>query len=185
MFCRYQILYKYGGAYQDFEATWTQRVPDWLLSYPAVANSDWVQNGMWPDNLNMGVLLARPRAPWLRHVLAAQRYFVDNDFIFNACLMSYRTYERHPDQMLLYRHLQVRTGWTGKSVHARQDTPTPVAGMFPPLEAGCLFWRMGAIFGEREKKKSRNPSFERRTCSTCMGSVCRLMTHAQCPIVYL
>ncbi|KAK7101627.1 hypothetical protein V1264_019978 [Littorina saxatilis] len=106
---RYYILYKYGGAYSDFEAMWTQRVPDWLLSYPTVANSDWVQNGVWPDNINNGVLLARPRSPWLRHMLAAQRYYVDNDFCFNSILMSYRTYERHPDQLYQYRHLQVRS----------------------------------------------------------------------------
>jgi hypothetical protein len=42
------------------EAMWVQRVPDWLLAYPAVANSDWVQNGAWPDNINNGVMLAAP-----------------------------------------------------------------------------------------------------------------------------
>ncbi|XP_076455762.1 uncharacterized protein LOC143290297 [Babylonia areolata] len=104
---RYQILHKYGGAYHDFEAMWTQRVPDWLLEYPCVATSDWAAYGEFPDGINPGVLLAKRQAPWVRYNLAAHRYYVEENFVWNAVLMSYRTYERHPDQLLFYRHLQV------------------------------------------------------------------------------
>ncbi|KAL8559325.1 hypothetical protein ACOMHN_060015 [Nucella lapillus] len=104
---RYAILHKYGGAYHDFEAMWTMRVPDWLLQYPCVATSDWAAYGEFPDGINPGVLLAKCHAPWLRYNLAAHRYYVEENFVWNAVLMSYRTYERHPDQLLFYRHLQV------------------------------------------------------------------------------
>ncbi|KAK7092377.1 hypothetical protein V1264_008128 [Littorina saxatilis] len=104
---RYAILHKYGGAYQDFEAMWTSRVPDWLLAYPCVATSDWVAYGDFPDGINPGVLMAKRHAPWLRYNLAAHRFYIEENFVWNAVLMSYRTYERHPDQLLYYRHLQV------------------------------------------------------------------------------
>lgn len=104
---RYSILHKYGGAYQDFEAMWTQRIPDWLLGYPCVATSDWAAYGDFPDGINPGVLLAKRGAPWLRHNLASHRYYVEKNFVWNAVLMSYRTFERHPNQLFYYRHLQV------------------------------------------------------------------------------
>ena len=87
---------------------WTSRVPDWLLDYPCVATSDWVAYGDFPDGINPGVLLAKRHAPWLRYNLAAHRYYIEENFVWNAVLMSYRTYERHPDQLFYYRHLQVR-----------------------------------------------------------------------------
>ena len=86
---------------------WTARVPDWLLQYPCVATSDWAAYGDFPDGINPGVLLAKRRAPWLRYNMAAHRYYIEKNFVWNAVLMSYRTYERHPDQLLYYRHLQV------------------------------------------------------------------------------
>jgi hypothetical protein len=93
------------------DALWTQRVPDWLLSYPAVVSSDWVQYGIYPDNINNGVLLASPGSLFLRQFLAAQRYYVDNDFLWNSILLSYKTYERFPDQLFVYRRLQVSEPW--------------------------------------------------------------------------
>ena len=71
--CRYTILNKYGGAYFDTEAMWTQRVPDWLLEYSCVAGPDWPKYVDWPETLNPGVLLAKKGAPWLRYNLAGYR----------------------------------------------------------------------------------------------------------------
>ena len=53
-----ELLYKYGGVYFDLDVFWTQYLPDWLLSYPAVAATDWVQYGLAPENINNGVILA-------------------------------------------------------------------------------------------------------------------------------
>ncbi|KAL8590144.1 hypothetical protein ACOMHN_010339 [Nucella lapillus] len=104
---RYQILYKYGGAYQDFDVTWTSFVPDSLLSYPFVGSMDWVVTDNWPESFNLGVSLAKPRAKWLRYHLQTHKDFRDSSWGYNALLMSYRTYERHPDLMYLDRHLMV------------------------------------------------------------------------------
>ncbi|XP_070204145.1 uncharacterized protein [Littorina saxatilis] len=108
---RNAILYKYGGAYHDVDAVWTQRVPDWLLAYPAVGGRDWVVYGEWPDNLNNGVLLAKPRAPWVGHLQAYHRYYTESGHwtrsLYGAIMATYRTFERHPDQLLLFDHLQV------------------------------------------------------------------------------
>nr|KAG5693861.1 hypothetical protein BaRGS_009917 [Batillaria attramentaria] len=73
----YFILNKYGGAYQDWDVIWVQRVPDWLLTFPAILSRDWQTLG-WPDNLNNGVMLTRPRSHWLHHFLATHRVFRDS-----------------------------------------------------------------------------------------------------------
>ncbi|KAK7480100.1 hypothetical protein BaRGS_00028660 [Batillaria attramentaria] len=104
---RLHILNKYGGVYQDVDILWLNRVPDSLLSYPVVMAPDWPKRGAWPDTINMGVSMARPRAPWLRHLLASYRYPRKKNWDYFAFYMPYRTYELHPDQFYLDRHLQV------------------------------------------------------------------------------
>nr|KAG5694412.1 hypothetical protein BaRGS_017445 [Batillaria attramentaria] len=104
---RLHILNKYGGVYQDVDILWLNRVPDSLLSFPVVMAPDWPKRGAWPDTINMGVSMARPRAPWLRHLLASYRYPRKKNWDYFAFYMPYRTYELHPDQFYLDRHLQV------------------------------------------------------------------------------
>ena len=89
------------------DVVWTQRVPDWLLAYPTVVAMDWAMRGHFPDTFNLGVLLSRPHAPWLRHFLESHRDFRDRDWAYNSLQMSYRTYELYPDTVYLDRHLQV------------------------------------------------------------------------------
>ena len=101
------MLYKYGGVYQDWDVVWVNEIPDWLLGYPAVVSPQWPRYGDWPDTLNLGVLLARRHAPFLRHFLSTYRYFREGDLNWNAVLMPYRTYEWYPDTLYLDRHLQV------------------------------------------------------------------------------
>ncbi|KAL8577199.1 hypothetical protein ACOMHN_061326 [Nucella lapillus] len=103
---RYSLLYKYGGIYQDTDVIWVNKLPDWLLGYPAVAGPEWPRYGEWPEALNLGVLLARRHAPFLRHFLSTYRYFRDADKNFNAVLMPYRTYEWYPDTLFVDQFLQ-------------------------------------------------------------------------------
>ncbi|XP_076446352.1 uncharacterized protein LOC143283859 [Babylonia areolata] len=103
---RYMILDKYGGAYQDPDAVWTSYVPDSMLSFPVVAALDWSKKNNWPESINQGVLLAKPRTLWMRHFLRTHRDFRDKDFGFNSLLMSYRTYELYPHLMSLDLRLQ-------------------------------------------------------------------------------
>ena len=108
---RYLVLYKYGGAYQDFDVTWASRVPDSLLAYPAVIGMEWTTgrppNG-FPETFNLGVFMARRHSPWLRHHIMTNRDYRDHDWGYNVQEMSYKTYELHPDLIYLDRHLQVK-----------------------------------------------------------------------------
>ena len=109
VFCgRVQILQKYGGVYQDRDVVWAGRLPDELLRYPAVLCPDWPRNGEWPESFNTGVLMAQRRAPFLRHFLSTLRHFLDHSHAFNAVMMPYRAYERHPDSLHVDRYLQVK-----------------------------------------------------------------------------
>ncbi|KAK7479373.1 hypothetical protein BaRGS_00029365 [Batillaria attramentaria] len=103
---RYFILNKYGGAYQDWDVIWVQRVPDWLLTFPAILSRDWQTLG-WPDNLNNGVMLTRPRSHWLHHFLATHRVFRDSLWGYNSLMMSYRTVELYPRTIYIDDRLQV------------------------------------------------------------------------------
>ncbi|PVD32149.1 hypothetical protein C0Q70_07578 [Pomacea canaliculata] len=101
------LLLNYGGAYMDTDAVWTSRVPDWLLHYPVVATFDWQNWDPWPNAFNLGVLLARPQAPWLRHWLTTFRHYQSSDSGFTAIMLPYRVYEHYPDELYVYSRLQV------------------------------------------------------------------------------
>ncbi|KAK7479372.1 hypothetical protein BaRGS_00029364 [Batillaria attramentaria] len=103
---RYLVLYKYGGAYQDWDVMWMQKVPESLLANPAVICTDWNTRG-WPDLFNNGVMLTRPRSHWLHHFLATHRNFRDGHWSYNSLMMSYRTMELYPRTVYLDRRLQV------------------------------------------------------------------------------
>ncbi|KAK7483861.1 hypothetical protein BaRGS_00024878, partial [Batillaria attramentaria] len=103
---RYLVLYKYGGAYQDWDVFWTQHLPDSLLANPAVIGFDWQRRG-WPDNINNGIMMARARSHFLHHFLATHRDFRDRNWAYNSLMMSYRTWELYPQTAFLDRHLQV------------------------------------------------------------------------------
>ncbi|PVD32148.1 hypothetical protein C0Q70_07577 [Pomacea canaliculata] len=90
------FLLNYGGAYMDTDAVWTSRVPDWLLQYPVVATFDWPAYNSWPDSFNLGVIMARPQAPWLRHWLSAFRHYRQSHTAFTAIQLPYRVYEHYP-----------------------------------------------------------------------------------------
>ncbi|XP_025089211.1 uncharacterized protein LOC112561140 [Pomacea canaliculata] len=91
----------------DTDAVWTSRVPDWLLHYPVVATFDWPAYNSWPDSFNLGVIMARPQAPWLRHWLTTFRHYRQSHTAFTAIQLPYRVYEHYPDEMYVYTRLQV------------------------------------------------------------------------------
>ncbi|XP_059149722.1 uncharacterized protein LOC131936687 [Physella acuta] len=104
---RLSILLKHGGVYQDRDVIWVSKVPDDLRRYPAVACPDWPANGAWPEVFNMGVVMAKPGAEFLKHFLRTFSYYRDDKWAFNAVFMPYKTYEQHPDTLYVDRHLQV------------------------------------------------------------------------------
>ncbi|KAK7498040.1 hypothetical protein BaRGS_00010628 [Batillaria attramentaria] len=122
---RLVLLYKYGGVYQDNDVYWVRRVPDSLLTYPFVASLDWPRRGEWPDTINNGVLMAQRHSHYIHLNLATYVNYVDTVPGRFSLKGTYRSYELHPDTMLLDNRLQVicylsKCHPTWKPVHQRQ-----------------------------------------------------------------
>ncbi|RUS72849.1 hypothetical protein EGW08_019386, partial [Elysia chlorotica] len=90
----------------DRDVIWTGRVPVSIRRYPAVACPDWPRYGEWPASFNLGVLMARPGAEYLRRLLASFRFYKDEEWSFNAILMPYKVYERNPELLYVDHLLQ-------------------------------------------------------------------------------
>nr|KAG5687732.1 hypothetical protein BaRGS_028394 [Batillaria attramentaria] len=101
------LLYKYGGVYQDNDVYWVQPVPDNLFTYPFVASLDWPKRGEWPETINNGVLMAQRRSHYIHLNLATFVNYVDHVFGRFSLKGTYRSYELHPDTMLMDNRLQV------------------------------------------------------------------------------
>ncbi|KAK7466511.1 hypothetical protein BaRGS_00037386, partial [Batillaria attramentaria] len=104
---RIALLYKYGGVYQDNDVYWVQPVPDNLFTYPFVASLDWPKRGEWPETINNGVLMAQRRSHYIHLNLATFVNYVDHVFGRFSLKGTYRSYELHPDTMLMDNRLQV------------------------------------------------------------------------------
>ena len=70
---RCTILYKYGGAYMDWDVTWSSPIPDSLRRYQMVGGMDWPVYHEYPEAFNLGVAMAKPGAPFLKHFLESFR----------------------------------------------------------------------------------------------------------------
>ncbi|GFO19843.1 conserved expressed protein [Plakobranchus ocellatus] len=103
---RLLILLKHGGIYQDRDVIWTRRIPTFLRRYPAVACNDWPRYGEWPASFNIGVMMARPNAEYLKQLLESFRYYRDDKWEYNAILMPYKVYERNPELLYVDKYLQ-------------------------------------------------------------------------------
>lgn len=142
---KYQVLDKYGGTYQDFDVVWLNRVPDWLLEYPAVVGLEWGKEPEFQESVNTGVLMARAGAQWLRSCMKAHQGFTGRAGGYSSSLVSYRLYELYPDAVHLDRHFQVvcwsktypptpqcRHAWDNQDVrsstHKSTDWKTEVRG---------------------------------------------------------
>ena len=104
---RYNVVYKYGGAYQDFDVVWTSYVPDKLLAYSSIFSPAISHNGLWPGGLSVGLFLAKPRAPFLRHFLKTYSDYRSGMPLYNSVTMSYRTMELYPDTVRVEPRVQV------------------------------------------------------------------------------
>ena len=126
---RLLILQKFGGTYQDFDVLWSSRVPDWLLTYPAVVCPDWVPHESWPETFNQGVMMARRRSAYLQHMLESfKANYNDKDWFYNGVMMPNKVLEMHPDTVFVYRHLQVnikgfRPEWYISTICHCRDIP--------------------------------------------------------------
>ena len=105
---RAECLLKYGGIYMDWDVLWLKNPDDLLASgYDALANFDHMQQGRFPETINLGVLMAKPKATFIKKWQEALINYRSNDFLYNAVLLPYKVYERHPEYLFIERRLQV------------------------------------------------------------------------------
>ena len=105
---RADVLDKYGGIYMDWDVLWL-RSPAPLLNsgHGAVVNLDHMGRPWFPDVLNLGVFLAKPRSRFVRLWRRELRNYRSKDFFYNALELPFKVYERHPDTVLIEKRLQV------------------------------------------------------------------------------
>ncbi|XP_005110169.2 uncharacterized protein LOC101851373 [Aplysia californica] len=108
---RYFILWKYGGVYMDYDIIWANPIPSEHWYYPTVAGVDWPKMGDWPEYFNMGALLSKPGAVYMKHVINSFRYYLDNNWGFNALMLPYRAYEQFPESVFIDHRLQASLQW--------------------------------------------------------------------------
>ncbi|ESP05182.1 hypothetical protein LOTGIDRAFT_227856 [Lottia gigantea] len=104
---RADILIRYGGIYCDWDVLWVNPIPERLRKYDAIVSIDWPGAGKFPDIFNPGVLIAQKGSKYMQYFLESYRYYLDNDWTYNAVYMPYKIYEQHSDLVLEEPHLQV------------------------------------------------------------------------------
>lgn len=106
-YLRADVLLRYGGVYADWDVIFLQKLPSLVRRHNATACVDWPATGSFPDVFNLGVLVAAPGSPYLRFFLESYRWYLDNDWSYNAIHMPYKVYEKNPQTLNVDRHLQV------------------------------------------------------------------------------
>ncbi|KAH3753971.1 hypothetical protein DPMN_188627 [Dreissena polymorpha] len=103
-----EVLLKYGGIYMDWDALWLKS-PDELIQtgYDAIANFDHMQYGKFPETINLGVVMTKPKSTFIKRWQDALRNFKTNDYLYNAVELPYKIYEKYPEYLFIERHLQV------------------------------------------------------------------------------
>lgn len=105
---RADCLLKYGGIYMDWDVLWL-RNPDDLIQtgYDAIANFDHMQQGNFPNTINLGVLMAKPQSTFIKRWQDALINYKSEDFLYNAVELPYKVYEKYPDYLHIEKRLQV------------------------------------------------------------------------------
>ena len=105
---RADILLKYGGIYSDWDVIWLKPI-DELISkgYDTILNFDHMPRPGYPDSINLGVLMSKPGAHFIKRWQDSLVNYRSRDFFFNAIELPYKTFERYPHTVHVESHLQV------------------------------------------------------------------------------
>ena len=105
---RADILLKYGGIYIDWDVVWL-RDPEEIINagYDAVANFDHMPKPNFPNTINLGVFMAKPRSVFVKRWQDAFKAYRSKDFLYNAVLLPYKIYEKYPQHLYIEKRLQV------------------------------------------------------------------------------
>ena len=105
---RADVLLKYGGIYMDWDVLWLKD-PSNIISkgYDAVANVDHMPQPGFPDTINLGVFMAKPKSTFVKRWQDALVDYRSRDFLYNAIELPYKIYEKYPEYLYIERRLQV------------------------------------------------------------------------------
>ncbi|GFO44188.1 hypothetical protein PoB_007069300 [Plakobranchus ocellatus] len=106
-YLRADLLLRYGGVYADWDVIFLKEMTQLMRRHNTTANVDWPETGAFPDVFNLGVLIAAPGAPFLRHFLESYRWYLDASWSYNAIHIPYKVYEKIPWSLNVDRHVQV------------------------------------------------------------------------------
>ena len=109
---RADVLLRYGGIYLDWDVYWLKPVDDLLSKgYETIASLDFMKDmyprQRFPDTVNMGVVLARPRSRFIKLWQNSFKEYTGNHDTHHAVEMVYKIYEQHPDLLVIEKRLQV------------------------------------------------------------------------------
>ena len=109
---RADILLRYGGIYMDWDVFWLKPVDDLLsLGYETIATLDHYKDmpprRLFPDTINMGIVLARPGSRFIALWQDTFKHYVGNHPTFHSVETVYKVYEAHPDLLYIEKRLQV------------------------------------------------------------------------------
>ena len=102
---RAEILYEYGGIYQDWDAIWTKPLTLEQRSYETVVTSDWLAQPNTPEVLMSNPIMALPRSRFITQV-RREGVVGEGDLCF-FCFIGYKVYERDPTIAFRDLHLSV------------------------------------------------------------------------------
>ncbi|XP_045180074.2 uncharacterized protein LOC123539497 isoform X1 [Mercenaria mercenaria] len=105
---RAECLLRYGGIYMDWDVLWLKNPDDLIQAgYDAIANFDHIQQGNFPDTINLGVLMAKPKSTFIKRWQDALANYKSEDFLYNAVELPYKIYEKYPQYLKIEKRLQV------------------------------------------------------------------------------
>ncbi|GFO30337.1 hypothetical protein PoB_005684200 [Plakobranchus ocellatus] len=78
-----------------------------IIEAGTVVSRDHIPRPPFPDTINMGVVLARPRSKFIRAWRAALVNYRSHDFLYNAVELPYKIYEMFPRSVVIDDRLQV------------------------------------------------------------------------------
>ena len=105
---RVDIMNKYGGIYMDTDTIWVRPIDRWLLGYDAVASLDWTQwDAPFPDLINFGVTLGKKGGKFWKLFRESMAFWREESWSWNGLRLPYKIYEKNPDLLYIYNHLQI------------------------------------------------------------------------------
>ena len=109
---RADVLFRVGGIYLDWDVFWMKPAEPLLSEgYETVAALDFLVDMYprqeFPDTINMGVLLARPKSRFIAKWQDSFKKYTGKHSTYHAVEMVYKLYEEQPDLLVLHDRLQI------------------------------------------------------------------------------